>query len=87
MRNLSSGPPDEERFRRTVERLLQERGEELKFLVLFGSVARGDWSWRSDYDLLLGLREADGLRLIDRILRFTPLVEGNVDLFPYSRPE
>ncbi len=87
MRSPSSGPPDEERFRRTVERLLQERGEEIEFLVLFGSIARGDWSWRSDYDLLLGLREADGLRLIDRILRFAPLVEGNVDLFPYSRPE
>ncbi len=87
MQNLPSDLPDQERFERTVQRLLRERGEEIEFLVLFGSIARGDWSWRSDDDLLLGLRGADGLRLIDRILRFTPLLEGNVDLFPYSRPE
>ena len=87
MWNLPFGLPDQERFERTVQRLLQERGEEIEFLVLFGSIARGDCSWHSDDDLLLGLREADGLRLIDRILHFTPLLEGNVDLFPYSRPE
>ncbi|GBD08187.1 hypothetical protein HRbin22_00420 [Candidatus Thermoflexus japonica] len=76
MWNLPSGLPDQERFERTVQRLLQERGEEIEFLVLFGSIARGDCSWRSDDDLLLGLREADGLRLIDRILHFTPLTPG-----------
>ncbi|MFN3928787.1 MAG: nucleotidyltransferase domain-containing protein [Thermoflexus sp.] len=87
MSKRSSVPPNHELFERTVQRLLMERGEEIEFLVLFGSIARGDWSWRSDYDLLLGLRGEDGMRFVDRLLAFAPWIEGNIDLFPYSRSE
>lgn len=87
MSKRSSVPPDHELFERTIQRLLMERGEEIEFLVLFGSIARGDWSWRSDYDLLLGLRGEDGMRFVDRLLVFAPWIEGNIDLFPYSRSE
>lgn len=87
MSKLQWEPPGREPFERTVERLLAERGEEIEFLVPFGSMARGDWSWGSDYDLLLGLRKDDGMRFIDRLLKFAPWIEGNIDLFPYSRSE
>jgi len=52
---------------RFLEELLERRGEEVEFVVLFGSMARGDWSAGSDYDLLIGLRGDDGRRFIDRL--------------------
>lgn len=75
-----------EQLERSVERLLQ-RDEELEFIVLFGSMARGDWSWGSDYDLLVGLRGDDGKRWIDRLEEFSRAIEGNIEVFPYSRRE
>ena len=53
---------------------------------LFGSMARGNWSLGSDYDVLVGLRGTDGLRLVDRIGAFEALVHGDVQIFPYERP-
>ncbi|MEO0248011.1 MAG: nucleotidyltransferase domain-containing protein [candidate division WOR-3 bacterium] len=82
-----SDRPEAEKLERTLQRLLQQRGEELEFMVLFGSMARGDWSLESDYDLLVGLRGEDGKRLIDRLEEFSSLVEGNIEVFPYSRSE
>ena len=76
--------PEVERLERFLERLLRERHEELEFVVLFGSMARGDWSVGSDYDLLIGLRYNDGKRLLDRIAEFEVLTEGNIEVFPYG---
>ncbi|MGH2350685.1 MAG: nucleotidyltransferase domain-containing protein [Chloroflexota bacterium] len=88
MLNTLSGPPEREGLEPTLERLLEQRGDELAFVVLFGSRARGDWSVGSDFDLLLGLKGEDGRRLVDRIGAFAaPLPAANVDLFPYSRSE
>lgn len=87
MLNTLSERPDEERLKRFLERLLRERGEEVEFVVLFGSMARGDWGWGSDYDLFIGLRGEDGRRMLDRLAEFTTLVEGNIEVFPYSRAE
>lgn len=81
-----SDRPEDEKLKRVLQRLLL-RSEELEFIVLFGSMARGDWSQGSDYDLLLGLRGEDGQRWIDRLAEFSREVEGNVEVFPYSRPE
>lgn len=81
-----SDRPGIDRLAHFVERVLRERGEEIEFLVLFGSMARGNWSPGSDYDVLLGLRNADGRRLIDRIGEFEALVEGDIQVFPYDRP-
>ena len=77
--------PDVEKLERFLKRLLERRGEELEFVVLFGSMARGDWSLWSDYDLLIGLRGEDGKRLIDRMAEFSS--EANIEVFPYSRSE
>jgi len=39
--------PNVEKLERFLERLLERRGEELEFVVLFGSMAGGDWSFTS----------------------------------------
>jgi predicted nucleotidyltransferase len=64
--------------------LLERKGEDLEFVVLFGSMARGDWSLGSDYDLLIGLSKDDGSRFIDRLEDFSA---GRIEVFPYSRSE
>lgn len=79
--------PRFEAFRRTVERIVAERGGEIAFLVLFGSMAKGTWLPRSDYDLLIGLNVDDGKRFIDRIGEFQRLLHTDADVFPYSRSE
>ena len=79
--------PRYEELERFLNKLLKEKGDEIEFVVLFGSMARGDWSQYSDYDLLIGLRREDGRRLIDRISEFDAFVEGEIDVFPYSRSE
>ncbi len=66
---------------------MQEKGDRLAFVVLFGSMATGQWMPHSDYDLLVGLNHDDGLRLIDRIGEFQALMETDADVFPYSRSE
>lgn len=70
-----------------IDDLLATRGAELEFIVLFGSMARGDWSHGSDYDILIGLREDDDKRFIDRALDFSAPRDVNVEIFAYSRPE
>ena len=62
-----SDRPEVAKLERFLEELLERRGEEVEFVVLFGSMARGDWSAGSDYDLLIGLRGDDGRRFIDRL--------------------
>jgi len=79
-----SDRPEVEKLERFLERVLVKRGEELEFVVLFGSMARGDWLPGSDYDVLIGLRVDDGKRLIDRICEFSLLAEGNIEVFPYD---
>jgi predicted nucleotidyltransferase len=74
-----------ENVRRFASRVLERYGEEIEFVVLFGSAARGDWMPASDCDVLVGLRGEDGKRLIDRIYDFSRLAEGNIEVFPYNR--
>lgn len=74
-------------LKRFVERVLKERGEEVAFIVLFGSRARGDWSEDSDYDVLIGLKVDDGKRLPDRIYEFSLLAQGPIEPFVYSKSE
>lgn len=79
--------PDAEQLERFLQRLLKARGEEVEFVVLFGSTAKGEWSRGSDYDVLIGLRGEDGKRLLDRMAELSDLVEGSIEVFPYSRSE
>lgn len=85
LRELSDRP-DVEKLERFLADLLERRCEEIEFVVLFGSMARGDWSAGSDYDLLIGLSYDDGKRFIDRLGEFTPK-EGSIEIFPYSLSE
>lgn len=70
-----------------VERLMQKRGNEVSFIVVFGSVAKGTWTFWSDIDIFVGLNRDDGLRLIDRIGQFTEFVQGKLEVFSYARSE
>ena len=86
MLSALSDRPEIDRLRDFLERLLGARPEDLEFVVLFGSMARGNWSRGSDYDVLVGLRAEDGRRLTDRMGDFESLVDGNIQVFPYDRP-
>jgi predicted nucleotidyltransferase len=70
-----------------VNAVLAQRSAALEFIVLFGSMARGDWSRGSDYDVLIGLCEDDNKRLLDRMAEFASAVRIALDVFPYSRSE
>jgi predicted nucleotidyltransferase len=87
LRQALSDRPGLEKLERTLGRLLTEKAEAPEFIVLFGSMARGDWSRDSDYDLLVGLRLDDGQRVIDRMAEFAELAEGPIEVFPYARSE
>jgi predicted nucleotidyltransferase len=82
-----SDRPDIDRLRGYVEAALAQRGEETEFIVLYGSMARGNWSRDSDFDLLIGLRGEDGKRFMDRIYEFEQIAPGRIEPFPYSRGE
>ena len=82
-----SDRPDVDQFMAFVNAVLAQRSATLAFIVLFGSMARGDWSRGSDYDVLIGLCGDDNKRLLDRMAEFTPAVRIALDVFPYSRSE
>ena len=58
--------------------------DEIEFVVLFGSRARGDALEDSDYDVLVGLRTEDGRRFVDRIGVFQDTETGKCDAFAYT---
>lgn len=82
-----SDRPEVEKLEHFLERFLSAYGEEVEFIVLFGSMARGDWGPGSDYDLLIGLRGEDNRRWVDRVYEFSLIAPGRVEIFPYSREE
>ena len=81
-----SDRPEVDDLRRFLERLRDEKADGIEFVVLFGSMAKGNWSRGSDYDVLIGLRGADERRLIDRMAELDVLTVGNLEIFPYGRP-
>jgi len=67
--------------REFVDALAQRLGDELVRVALFGSRARGEAHWRSDYDLMVVLRNATGeARDAVHRLATTLELEHNVDL-------
>jgi len=82
-----SDRPDVDQFTAFLNAVLAQRSATLEFIVLFGSMARGDWSRGSDYDVLIGLCGDDNQRLLDRMAEFAPSVRIALDIFPYSRSE
>lgn len=72
---------------RFVQRVLEARGEDLEFLVLFGSRVKDTWRRDSDFDVLIGLRGDDGKRFPDRLADFEDFIERQIEPFIYSRSE
>ena len=70
-----------------VDALLEQRRDDVEFMVLFGSRARGDWLPGSDYDIIVGLTYDDEKRLVDRMGDFALPIGLNADVLPYSRSE
>jgi predicted nucleotidyltransferase len=70
-----------------VDCVLDEKGQEIEFIVLYGSMAKGNWSIGSDYDILIGLRIDDGKRFIDRLYDYSRLTSAPIDVFVYSKSE
>ncbi|MFN0074768.1 MAG: nucleotidyltransferase domain-containing protein [Chloroflexota bacterium] len=68
-------------------KLMMDHRNDLEFVVLFGSMAHGNWTRSSDYDVLVGLQSEDGQRIIDRMTAFDQYVQGNIEVFPYARSE
>lgn len=56
-------------------------------VVLFGSMARGDFGRGSDFDVLVVLRRSERERFLDRLAAFADLTSGGVDVFPYTLDE
>ena len=91
MRKPSSALPSERRVSRALESfvrsVLDEHGDEVLSIVLFGSRARGDFTCYSDADVLVVLAES-GRRLIDRLSDFAAYCsDGLVEPIVYTREE
>ncbi len=95
--NVSSGFakvsfPDHEKIKQELTTLAQQAMQEepkIRAVYLFGSRAAGNFSARSDADLLILVRD-DSQRPIDRIPHYLKLFQKApvpVDVFPYTMDE
>ncbi|MCE2396792.1 nucleotidyltransferase domain-containing protein [Candidatus Poribacteria bacterium] len=84
---LLSNRPHVEKLWEFVDRVLKQKGDEIEFIVLYGSMAKGNWSIGSDYDVLIGLCIDDGKRFIDRLYDYSLLTSAPIDIFAYSQSE
>ena len=87
MREILSDRPQVDKLWEFVDRVLNKKGPEIEFIVLYGSMAKGNWSVGSDYDLLIGLCIDDGKRFLDRLYDYSMLTFAPIDIFVYSRSE
>ena len=72
---------------RKAVRALARRRPEVRRVILFGSMARGDAVPGSDVDLLVVLSESQE-KFLDRIPRYnTSGIPIGVDVFPYTEAE
>ncbi|HET9227852.1 MAG TPA: nucleotidyltransferase domain-containing protein [Thermoanaerobaculia bacterium] len=64
-----------------AEALAERMGDDLLQVALFGSRARGEARWRSDYDLMVVLRESSG-KARDAVHRLATRLEleHNIDI-------
>lgn len=81
----------EELMRKLKEeaKLLKERHPEIEEIILFGSIARGDFGYKSDADILIILKKSEFERYFDRIPKYLADfdVPIPVDIFPYTKEE
>lgn len=83
-----SDRPEIESLRAFLETLFSQRGDDVEWVVLYGSMARGDWSKGSDYDVLVGLARDESRRFIDRLGTFLDMSrDGRTEALPYTLDE
>lgn len=70
-----------------VERLITAEHSRISCIVLYGSMARGDWSRSSDFDVLIRTTSENEGRAVDRIQQFDVYSDGWVEAFSYSPRE
>jgi len=70
-----------------LEWLNQHHGENVAFVVLYGSRARGDAKRHSDYDLLIGLRSESSTSFLDRLFEFSQFEYPRVEAKPFTPSE
>ena len=87
MRELLSNRPHVEKLWEFVDQALKQKGDEIEFIVLYGSMAKGNWSVGSDYDILIGLCIDDEKRFIDRLYDYSLFTSAPIDIFAYSQSE
>jgi predicted nucleotidyltransferase len=79
--------PRLESLRLFLDRLAGEV-DDVAVVVVYGSMARGDYDASSDWDVLLVVRSDAGLPILQRFLRFGALSsDGWVQVFPYTTGE
>jgi len=59
---------------------------DVEFIILFGSLAKGTWNYRSDIDLLIVSNSING-DYFERLLKVQKLSPGGIDIFLYTLNE
>ena len=73
-----------------IAKLILDEFSEVEEVILFGSLARGDYGTDSDADILLILDKSPYVRYFDRIPKYAPIFLDfymPVDVFPYTKTE
>lgn len=80
------GLPRFDSLRVFVESLLRDKGDRVLSVVLFGSMAKGNYTKFSDYDVLVVV-SGEELSFKDRLYWYSLYSDGWVEVFPYTKDE
>ena len=69
-----------------MKALLKEKSEKIVSIILFGSMAKGNYTIYSDYDLLL-IVSYESLDFKNRLYEYSKFSNGWVEIFPYTMDE
>lgn len=78
--------PRVESLRRFLEALLSKRKGRVRSVILFGSMAKGNYTPHSDYDVFIVV-EGEEARFIDRLSDYSSFSDGWVEPFTYTVEE
>ena len=86
MLNRLRGLPRLASLEKYLNELFKEKGDCIVSIILFGSMARGDYTRYSDYDLLI-IISSDKHSFKDRLLEFSKFSDGWVEPLVYTEEE
>ena len=78
--------PKFDSLKRFLDAILEERGDRILSIVLFGSMAKGNYTKYSDYDLLIVVSKEE-LNFKDRIYEYSMPSDGWVEPLVYTKEE